>query len=148
MRTRRKNPRYPNKPALAEVHARSRFPDDPNARLTNDQLADVLGVCRLSPVIWRRERRGPRYFSPPDARIVIYRWQDVAEWLESGPKSTARASIKATAGEAAPELNGPPPGGSTHGSGPEEHRASNAERNGTRTSAGGKSASAEAEVLS
>jgi hypothetical protein len=48
----------------------------------SDTLADYLGVHRLTPVIWRRENRGPPFIDASDARFIRYLRKDIWAWLE------------------------------------------------------------------
>lgn len=60
--------------------------------LDTKQAAALLGVHELSMVVWRRERRGPKFVRGRDARVVLYRRADIDAWLESSGAPAKRAA--------------------------------------------------------
>lgn len=71
-------------------HARSPF-------LTAEEAAKYLRVTESALARWRSGGRGPRYQQPggPGTR-VLYRFEDLEEWVETGDASTDLEEIEAT----------------------------------------------------
>jgi len=55
--------------------------------LTSEQVAELIGVHVITLSVWRKERRGPVFSSPGDARLVRYLRSDVDKWMAEGRKN-------------------------------------------------------------
>lgn len=82
--------RYQTKGRRAEIDkgfSHDSFAED---LISTDELSRRLGVHPLTPVIWRRQNRGPKWLAAPDVKLVRYRWGDALSWLESNSKNAKR----------------------------------------------------------
>ena len=61
--------------------AQEREPENPEI-LTTKQLSSLAQVHPITPVIWRREGKGPPFIDATDVRFVRYLRKDVLAWLE------------------------------------------------------------------
>ncbi len=48
--------------------------------MNTSQAAEYLGVCGPTLILWRQERRGPRYAKL--GKRVVYRLQDLEGWMD------------------------------------------------------------------
>lgn len=56
--------------------------------LDTKEVAEILGVHTNTIEQYRFRGEGPRYFSPPETRLVRYSERDVLAWLAAGVRTS------------------------------------------------------------
>lgn len=66
-------------------------PDNPIQTMTPEQVAEALGIKKRTLAAWRSLGKGPRFYRVGKQHncVVIYRTEDVNEWLERHAVATA-----------------------------------------------------------
>ena len=59
------------------------------------EVAEILGVHRVTVDQYRVRGGGPRYFSPPGVRRCWYSERDVLAWLASGERHSTSDQVAA-----------------------------------------------------